>query len=349
MERILLLATPETDGSLSSTAREVAQGAVDLAGKLGAELTVGLFGRDVQGAAAVLAGCGAVRFLGVAGDDFAVSRYATDVAAAEALVRTASPTLVLAPGGSRFARALPGVAARAGGRIDTRVTGLAAEGDEIRIQRSYYRQRMLATQSRAQRPWFLLMEPGGSVPWDGAAGTVAVEEVPVALTEAHRRTEVVGFEEAAAGTQTIRPDAELLFVAGAGWTKKQADGRIRSQEADSLIRGFLERTKASLGSSKSLVDQSGEGQPVLAFMTHLNQVGQTGATPRHEKGLSTCCHGEEPHVVGWRFVTERRAVNLDPNCGWARGKADVLYVADAFQVMTKVNEMLGATSTAASG
>ena len=49
------------------------------------------------------------------------------------------------------------------------------------------------------------------------------------------------------------------------------------------------------------------------------------------KGLSTCCHGEEPHTVGWRFIGERRAISLDPNCGWARGKADVLYVADAFQ------------------
>jgi len=37
-------------------------------------------------------------------------------------------------------------------------------------------------------------------------------------------------------------------------------------------------------------------------------------------------------VVGWRFVSQRRAINLDANCGWARGKADVLYVADAFEV-----------------
>ena len=75
-------------------------------------------------------------------------------------------------------------------------------------------------------------------------------------------------------------------------------------------------------------------------MTHLNQVGQTGSTPRHPKGLSTCCHGEEPHVVGWRFINERRAVNLDPNCGWARGKADVLYVADAFEVLARLNALL---------
>jgi electron transfer flavoprotein alpha subunit len=53
---------------------------------------------------------------------------------------------------------------------------------------------------------------------------------------------------------------------------------------------------------------------VLPFMSHLNQIGQTGATRRHSKGLSTCCHDEEPHVVGWRFINERRAVNLDANC-----------------------------------
>ncbi|HVI93787.1 MAG TPA: electron transfer flavoprotein subunit alpha, partial [Anaeromyxobacter sp.] len=129
-------------------------------------------------------------------------------------------------------------------------------------------------------------------------------------------------------------------VAGAGWTKKQADGKPHPEKAEELILGFLHASGASLGSSKSLVDQAGEGQKVFEFMTHLNQIGQTGATPRHPKGLATCCHGEEPHVVGWRFIRDRRAVNLDPNCGWARGKADVLYVADAFAVMEKVNQLL---------
>jgi electron transfer flavoprotein alpha subunit len=113
-------------------------------------------------------------------------------------------------------------------------------------------------------------------------------------------------------------------------------------EAEVLIRTFLTQTRASLGSSKSLVDLGGEGEAILSFLSHLNQVGQTGSTPRHPKGLATCCHGEEPHTVGWRFINERRAVNLDANCGWARGKADVLYIADAFAVMKKVNELLAA-------
>jgi electron transfer flavoprotein alpha subunit len=210
----------------------------------------------------------------------------------------------------------------------------------VSVTRWYYRQRLEAVLERPQRPWLIAVEPGGCEPWQGPEGSAAVEEVAVGLAPESRRTQVVGVQAPPADEQTIRPDAELLLVAGAGWTKKQADGQAHSAEAEKLILDFLRLTHASLGSSKSLVDLAGEGQTVLHFMSHLNQVGQTGTTPRHPKGLSTCCHGEEPHTVGWRFVGERRAIDLDPNCGWARGKADVLYVADAFAVMEKVNAML---------
>ena len=171
--------------------------------------------------------------------------------------------------------------------------------------------------------------------------TAPIEEIPVELANAPRTT-VTGLRAPEQGQQTIRPDAKLLFVAGAGWTKKQPDGQTHVPEAADLILGFLNATGASLGSSKSLVDQGGEGNSVLPFLTHLNQIGQTGATPRHAKGLSTCCHGEEPHVVGWRFIADRRAISLDPNCGWTRGKADVVYIADAFQVIAKLNALLQA-------
>jgi len=191
-----------------------------------------------------------------------------------------------------------------------------------------------------QRPWFILVDPGSQAAWTGEPGTATVEMVAVTLPETAKRTTVTGMRKPASDVQTIRPDAPLLFVTGAGWTKKQADGQSHVPEAEKLILDFLTLTRSSLGSSKSLVDLGGEGQAVLSFLTHLNQIGQTGATPRHPKGLSTCCHGEEPHTVGWRFVNERRAISLDGNCGWARGKADVLYVADAFQVMARVNALL---------
>lgn len=342
MEKILFLAHTQADGTLPSVAREALGAAIDLAQKLpGSSLSVGLIGGEVKPAADAVAGCGATRFLAVSGAEFADSRYGSDVTAVEAMVREAGPTLVVAPTTSRFSRSLPGAVQRLKGRIETHVSGLETEGETIRVQRWYYRQRMVATLTRAQRPWFLLIDGGVFPPWQGSPGMAALENVPVTLNENSIRTRVIGVQAPTTSTQTIRPDADILFVAGAGWTKKQADGQVHLKEAEGLILDFLQKGKASLGSSKSLVDQSTEGEPILPFMSHLNQVGQTGSTPRHPKGLATCCHGEEPHAVGWRFINERRAINTDPNCGWAQGKADVLYVADAFQVMKKVNELLG--------
>ncbi len=344
MESILILVHTEPDGSLGRPALEALGAAKALAESLGnLPLGVGLIGADVQGAANAIASCGATRFFGVSGPEFGPSRYGTDALAVEAILRAAEASLILAPGTSRWCRVLPGVAERLHGRIDAHVTGLGTREGAPTVARWYYRQRMEAVLTRSQRPWIILLDSGCAESWRGPAGTAAVETLSVAVPEACRRTTVVGVQAPPEEEQTIRPDADLLFVAGAGWTKTQADGRAHAGEAETLILDFLKKTKASLGGSKSLVDLSGEGQAVLHFMTHLNQVGQTGATPRHPKGLSTCCHGEEPHVVGWRFITERRAVNLDPNCGWARGKADVLYVADAFAVMRAVNALLDKT------
>jgi electron transfer flavoprotein alpha subunit len=333
---VLLLAHAEDDGKLGKPALEALGAAKDLGG----DLMVGIVGADVKAAAGQVAACGAKRFLGVAGPDFAQARYGTDAAAAEALAKAAGAEIIVAPATSRFNRVLAGVALRLGGRIDSHVTAVKDDGGTIKVSRWYYRQRMEGTISRSTRPWVIALDPGGHAPWQGDAGTATVEDVAVTVDADAKRTEVTGVKAPPADEQTIRPDAVLLFVAGAGWTKKQSDGNVRAEDAAKAILGFLKKTQASLGGSKSVVDMSGEGA-VLPFMTHLNQIGQTGATPRHPKGLATCCHGEEPHTVGWRFITERRAVNLDPNCGWARGKADVLYVADAFAVMAKVNALLG--------
>ena len=340
-ETILFLAHAEDDGSLSRSALETLTGVVDLHRQLsGARFVAGFIGGDVSAAIAEASGCGATTFYAVSGPDFAPSRYASDTAALEAICRASGATIVVAPATSRFNRAIPGVTQRLGGGIDTHVGGFSANGAELTIQRGYYRQRMIATLTRAARPWFLTFDSGVFPKWEGAPVAVQAETLGVAIGDELRRTTVVGCKAPLASAQTIRPDAKLLFVAGVGWTKKQADGQVHLEDAAATILGFLDKSSASLGSSKSLVDQSSDGQNVFAFMSHLNQVGQTGSTPRHPKGLAACCHGEEPHVVGWRFIGERRAINLDPNCGWAQGKADVLYVADAFALIAKVGELL---------
>lgn len=264
--------------------------------------------------------------------------FAQDVPAFAEAIKSSGADIVLLPGNSRVKRSAAAAAMRAGAEIDTNVVDVDVADGKAVARRWVYRQRIFTTFSRAARPWVIVTDPSlfGEI-----CAKVGAESGQFSAADAATRTKINGVENAGTGGEsTIKPDAKLLFVAGAGWTKKQADGALHFEEAASTITGFLGKSGASLGSSKSLVDMP-EAAAAFTFMSHMNQVGQTGATPRHQKGLSTCCHGEEPHVVGWRFVNERRAVNLDANCGWAQGKADVVYVADAFAVMKKVNELLG--------
>ncbi len=341
MESILFLAHTEADGSLGTPALEALASARTLALNLGgATLIAGLVGQKVQPAADSIADGAITRFLSVTGPEFAQARYGSDAAAIEALGKAAQATLVIGPATSRWNRVMAGAAWRLGGQVDTHVTGITAAGSGVRLNRWYYRQRLEAVLQRSERPWFIVVDPGSHAAWSGQGGAAHVQSIAADLPQNCTRTSVLGVREPAGNAQTIRPEADLLLVASAGWTKKQADGQAHVAEAERLIHDCLKLTRASLGSSKSLVDLGTEGQAVLSFLTHLNQVGQTGSTPRHPKGLATCCHGEEPHTVGWRFVNERRAINLDPNCGWARGKANVLYVADAFAVIAKLNELL---------
>jgi electron transfer flavoprotein alpha subunit len=337
MESILVLTHADESGAaLTRGSLEAVTAGRELAARLSATLAIGIVAADAT-SAAIAVGSADARIFAVSGEAFAQARYGTDAAACEALCRAAQATLVLAPMSSRFARVAAGVAHRLSGAIDTHITRIAG-ADSIQASRWFYRQRVEAALTRETRPWFLLMEPGTHAAFAGAPASASVETVAVEIPP--MRTTVIGFRMPALDAQTIRPDAQLLFVAGAGWTKKQSDGQVHADDAGQLILGFLRTSGASLGSSKSLVDQGGDGQPVLPFLTHMNQIGQTGATPRHAKGLSTCCHGEEPHVVGWRFIGERRAISLDPNCGWTRGKADVVYVADAFEVIARLNDLL---------
>jgi electron transfer flavoprotein alpha subunit len=336
MESILVLTQCSDDGAgLSKGSLEAVAAGQELAARLGASFAIGVVTGNLDRLMGNLPPAG--RILAVSGDAFAQARYASDASACEALCRAVQATIVLASGNSRFARVMAGVAHRLGGFIDTHITAIGGT-ETVEATRWFYRQRIEAVLSREARPWFLLLDAGTHEAYAGATGDAQVEQIAVGLPAL--RTIVTGVKAPQQDEQTIRPDAKMLFVAGAGWTKKQPDGQMHTAEAGELILKFLRASGASLGSSKSLADQSEGGQPVLSFLTHMNQVGQTGSTPRHAKGLATCCHGEEPHVVGWRFIGERRAISLDPNCGWTRSKADVVYIADAFQVVARVNELL---------
>ncbi|MCH7227308.1 electron transfer flavoprotein subunit alpha/FixB family protein [Haloferula sp. A504] len=333
--KVLWIGFTDGSGMLEKPALEALTAACTIADGLGGELVAAVVGGSAETALGQIGGASPASVTTVTGETWSAPRYKTDAAACEQVAKTTEAGIVVSAAGSRFSRIAAGLAQRLGGAVDTQVTAAKVEGGTLKVDRWFYRQRMIGTIQRSTRPWVLSVAPGSFAPC--AEGAVEATPLEVA-TES--RTTPLGVEAGTSGAQTIRPDADVLLVAGAGWTKKQADGEVHVDVAADLILDFAESARASLGSSKSMVDLASEGQAVLPFLTHLHQIGQTGASPRHPKGLATCCHGEEPHAVGWRFINERRAINTNAACGWAQGKADVLYVADAFEVMRKVNERL---------
>src|ERR1017187_3029545 len=196
METILLIAHTENDGSLAKSAREALHAAATLHKSIASsKIVVGLIGENVQAAANSIAAYPATKYFGVTGAEFTQSRYATDAAAAEAVCKAAQATVVVAPATSRWARVLPGVAQRLGGRADTHVTGVAVADGKISVSRWFYRQRMEGALTRTQRPWFIGIDPGSQTPCECGAGTASVEIISVNLTDASKRTTVVGIRE----------------------------------------------------------------------------------------------------------------------------------------------------------
>src|SRR5581483_7530382 len=160
-QTILLLLHTEQDGHLTANAREALQAAEFLRrGIPGSGLCVGLVGENLQSAADSIAHSGATKYFGVTGPEFACSRYASDAAAIETICKAAQPGMVIAPATPRWNRVLAGAAQRLGGCVDTHITAMSFQGEELAVMRWYYRQRLEGVLTRSQRPWFMSIEPG---------------------------------------------------------------------------------------------------------------------------------------------------------------------------------------------
>jgi len=160
-KNILLLAHLDESGNeFPKAAREALGAALELAKQLNVSLSIGLIGGDVQAAADSVANSGAQRLLAVTGPDFAQPRFASDLLAADALCRAADADLILAPATSRLLRALPGLAHRLNGRVDTHITSVQVMDGAVCATRWFYRQRIEGVFQRDAHPWILLLDSG---------------------------------------------------------------------------------------------------------------------------------------------------------------------------------------------
>ena len=172
------------------------------------------------------------------GRALAQSRYATDAAAAEALVRAAAPRSSLRPAPLAWTRGPRRGAARWAGRHARHACSIGRGASAL-----------AGFTASASKPCS-----------HAASGLGFCCSIRLYLGHApgepHRRSRRRGDCYPAnppssacarqSEEQTIRPDAELLFVAGAGWTKKQNDGQPHVEKPANSFSVFS-REPSSLG------------------------------------------------------------------------------------------------------
>ena len=149
------------------------------------------------------------------------------------------------------------------------------------------------------------------------------DRYPSARSQAH----IPGIRRSRRDAQTIRPERQTALRqqerAGA-WR----DPRTPEAETAEFLR---------LGGGKSLVDQSGENHAVLGFMTHLNQVGQAGSTPRHSKRIVNLL----PRGRAARGALDEQRLSISiPTVGGPAQAQYPLCLQRLSTVMTRLNALL---------
>ena len=179
METILLLAHTEADGSLAKSAREALQRPRRLHKSLaGSNLIVGLVGERRSGGGEFHRRLSGREIFRRHRRGFRPVALRHGCGCGGSVCKAAQATLVVAPATSRWARVLPGVAQRLGGRAERHVTGVGDGGREaprhpLVLPPAHGRR---ADARRSGRGSFCI-DPGSQAPCQCGAGTATVETV----------------------------------------------------------------------------------------------------------------------------------------------------------------------------
>ncbi len=165
------------------------------------------------------------------------------------------------------------------------------------------------------RPWVILLESRthalASEPRDSGA-RVAGRCVPE-TSNARRFSEPTNQR-----LTLIRfADAALPWCGAGGKNRRTPDPFAEAEQSID----FLKHTRASMEQQIAGGPQRGRAG-IPSFLTHMNQSANGFDTAASQR-VSTCCPRRAAHCR-LEFITERRAISLDPNCGWARGKAECI-------------------------
>lgn len=297
-----------------------------LADQMKAELTVLLFGRSVQDAAAFLGEYGADEVWRAESDDWTYDQPEAYAAVLSALVKEHDPAIFLFPATVSGEDLAFRVAARAKIGISSRCDKLQLGNDGVLLQnRLAYDNRVHLTESFAGgRTRMATVSPGAmkvkKLAQVAAPRVVSLEPVRYLRPE-DQRVKVVGFIKADPATIDIR-DAEIIVAGGKG---------VGGTEGFRAITDLAEAVGGAVAGSRMAVDVGAIGKD--------RQIGQSGKSVSPELLISCGISGANAHTIGMRDAKVVIAINKDKSAPLMK-MADLGVVGDFHEIAPVLIERL---------
>jgi electron transfer flavoprotein alpha subunit len=299
--------------------RDITLECVSAAQQLGEPVTVCVIGANAEAVAARanVAGVGEIVTVPVDEEEFTSDTYVNAVAAVVGELRPSVVLCGFTVNGMGFA---PALAARLDTGFASDVVAVAAEADELVVERELYGAKVRAQLDFPGKDCVVLMlRPTAWAPAEGA-GSASIRRLDVQIPPSRSRH--VSFEEAPVSDVDITA-ADFLLSIGRG---------IGERENIEQFESLAQAMGATLGVSRPLVD--------AGWMPPSRQVGQSGKTVKPKVYLAFGISGAVQHLAGMKTSGTIIAVNSDPEAA-IFGVAHYGATCDLFDVAEELEKLFG--------
>lgn len=328
-------------GQVHPASWEAVGAGLDLAGKLGAEVTALVAGSGVKAIAEEAFQYGVAEVL-VADDerlaDFRAEPYATVLSK---VAREYSPEVILIPTTSRGRElaAMSAVDLQTGVLPDA--ISLEVEDGAVVATRPVYAGKLLAKTICRTRPQLITLRARAfQKPEPNPARTGALTPIETPLVDEDIATTVVDYAQAGGGVSLS--DAAVIVSGGRGVSnnpqltppegmdEKQAE-IWRAQQGFKMLGELAEVLGAAVGASRAAVD--------AGYVPYVHQVGQTGKVVSPDLYIACGISGAIQHQAGMRTSKVIVAINKDPEAPIFK-MARYGVVGDLYQIVPELTEAL---------
>lgn len=316
MSNILVFAE-QRDGKLKSFAFEAISEGKRLATAAGGTLSVCLIGANLSGLSESVAAYGADQI--ILADDPTLATYSPGGYAKllqDALESCGAEVVLLSS--SAMGRELGAMlAAKVDASLLSDVVETVWAGDHLEVKRPVYAGKAFLKVAARKMPVLATLRPNVFMA-EEQAGSGAVENLTVALTENEQRVKVTHTEMKASSRPELT-EASIIVSGGRG---------VGGPENFNIIETLADSLGAAVGASRATVD--------AGWRPHADQVGQTGKTVSPNLYIACGISGAIQHLAGMNSSKCIVAINSDPEAPIFK-VANYGIVADLFEVVPAVD------------